>query len=75
MIFKPSLAEQVDTRVIIDYTNWRGERYEREITPHSIEWGSNQWHPEPQFLMLAWCHKSKANKCFAVNKIHSWREA
>lgn len=72
--FALSLSDKLETTVTIDYTNWRGERYTRQITPKSICWGSNSWHPEPQFLMTAWCHKSQAKKCFAIKNIHSWRE-
>ena len=39
--------------VTIPYTNWRGEFAMREIVPEALFWGSNEWHPEPQWLILA----------------------
>ena len=75
LLFTPHLGNVLTVDITIDYTNWRGQRYKRRITPKSISWGSNSWHPEPQFLMLAWCHVSKAEKCFAVKNIHSWEES
>jgi predicted DNA-binding transcriptional regulator YafY len=35
------------------YTNWKGERALRTITPLRVFYGSNQWHPEPQWLLEA----------------------
>jgi hypothetical protein len=39
--------------VIIDYTNWRGERAMRRVQPISFEFASNRWHVEKQWLMTA----------------------
>lgn len=35
------------------YTNWRGETAERRVSPLSVEFGSTEWHPEPQALLRA----------------------
>lgn len=35
------------------YTNYRGEHSIRRAWPIRLEWGSNEWHPEPQWLLLA----------------------
>lgn len=72
--FKPHIGNAIGTRVTIDYTNWRGERSKRDIGPLAIEWGSNEWHKEPQFLLSAWCFTTKAKRCFAIKDIHSWEE-
>jgi hypothetical protein len=61
--------------VVIDYTNYRGERSERRISPMSIGWGSNQWHPERQWLLSAVDIKKGEIRQFAVKDIHSWRPA
>ena len=37
--------------VEIDYTNWRGERKLRKIEPLALILGSNEWHPETQWLI------------------------
>lgn len=67
--------QRKENKVQIDYTNWKGERRERLITPRQggIFWGSNEWHKEPQWLLRAFCHEKKAERVFAVKDIHSWR--
>jgi predicted DNA-binding transcriptional regulator YafY len=63
-------------RVIIDYTNHRGERSEREIIPAETYWvdqGENQYHPRPQYLLHAFDIKKNAWRDFAHSQIHSWK--
>lgn len=62
-------------RVVIDYTNWRGGRSEREITSEGAYFGANEWHTEPQWLLVAWDHGRNARRTFALAGIHSWRLA
>jgi len=61
--------------VTIDYTNWRGERRTRNVLPISIKFGSNEWHRDPQWLMLAAdLETPRADpKWFALAGIHSWQ--
>lgn len=65
-------TEENTKTVTIDYTNWRGERSERIIIPLEIVFESNQWHPEPQWLLRAWDVEKKAERLFALQTIHSW---
>lgn len=60
--------------VTIDYTNWRKERRLRKIVPVAITFGSNDYHPEPQWLLLAKDQEKdeKVIKTFAMNRIHEW---
>lgn len=58
--------------VVIDYTNHRGERSLRTITPHNVRFGSSQWHPEPQWMLEAWDHDRDAHRSFAMADIHEW---
>jgi len=61
-------------RVKIVYTNWRGVKAERLITPISIRLGKNQWHPKECYLLNAYdCQKMEV-RTFAVKDIHSWEE-
>jgi predicted DNA-binding transcriptional regulator YafY len=62
--------------VVIDYTNWRGDRREREIRPLSsgLQFTKNQWHPDPQWLLQAVDVESGSVRTFAMRNIHSWRE-
>ena len=58
--------------VTIDYTNWRGERRQRRIVSCGIMFGSNEWHPEPQWLLLAKDEGDSTIKTFAMVNIHTW---
>jgi predicted DNA-binding transcriptional regulator YafY len=62
-------------RVIIDYTNWRGERSEREILPQRIAFMRSEWHPNPQWILIAYDYGKEAERTFAIKDIHSWRPA
>ncbi len=59
-------------RVSIEYTNWRGERRVREIIPLTLEFGVNDWHPKPQYLLRAIDVETTTEKEFAMEGIHSW---
>lgn len=62
--------------VMIDYTNWRGERRVRRITPISVAWTNTEHHPKLQWLLLCmdWEHGGE-RRMFAMSGIHEWREA
>jgi len=58
----------------IDYTNYKNEREIRTVLPIKIEFGSNEWHPDPQWLMLAYDFERRALRTFSLRGIHSWSE-
>jgi predicted DNA-binding transcriptional regulator YafY len=58
--------------VVIDYTNWRGERSKRRIQPLRITFGNNEWHPDKQWLLKAIDLDKKEIRFFALANIHSW---
>ena len=57
--------------VLIDYTNWRGERAVREVVPISMKFGANEWHPQEQWMMLAHDIAKDESRWFAMSGIHS----
>lgn len=59
--------------VMIDYTNWRGERAMRRIRPLAVIFENNEWHPKTQWLLEAVDVELAANRTFAMSNIHSWR--
>lgn len=63
-------APVVGQAVFIDYTNYRGVREIREITPIDIRWDSTAFHPEPQWLLRAFDTNSQAERSFAMVDIH-----
>jgi predicted DNA-binding transcriptional regulator YafY len=67
-------AEQV---VVIDYTNWRGERSARQIIPeaHTFRFEDTPYHPGPQWVFDAFdCGKAEV-RTFAMKGVHSWSPA
>ena len=63
--------------VVVDYTNWQGKRAERLILPISgtMRLGSNEWHPELQWLFDAFDVAKDEDRVFALAGIHSWKPA
>lgn len=72
MTQNPQPEEGVSCEVVIDYTNWKGERRLRRIVPQSIVFGSTEWHPEVQWLLEAEDVEKKETRSFALNSIHAW---
>ena len=59
--------------VIIDYTNWRGERAMRRIRPTGrVTFENNEWHPETQWLLEAVDIDKGEIRSFALANIHYW---
>ena len=61
--------------VVIEYTNHRGDRGKRVIKPILIEFTSSLWHPEPQWVLVAFDVEKSARRGFALKDIHSWEPA
>lgn len=59
-------------QIWIDYTNWRGERDWRRIEPREINFLSTDYHPEPQWLLMAWDQEKGDWRSFAIKDIHAW---
>lgn len=58
--------------VVIDYTNWKGERSLRRINPVALLFTSNEFHPEEQWLLLADDLDKNARRWFAMKDVHMW---
>ena len=58
--------------VRILYTNHRGETRPRLIRPMRLLFTSNEWHPEPQWMLQAWDLEKDIERTFAMLKILSW---
>jgi hypothetical protein len=59
--------------LLVDYTNWKGERRSRVIKPIEMEWGSTQWHPIHQWLLRAKDMEDGKVKHFALDGFHSMK--
>lgn len=58
--------------VVIDYTNWRGERRERTVKPIGIAFTSTPHHPQLQWIMWALDEERAVLRAFAMKNIHSF---
>ncbi len=61
--------------VIIDYTNWRGERRERLVEPIMIAFTHTEHHPTPGWLMLCRDIEKGEKRWFAMCDVHAMRPA
>lgn len=50
----------------VPYKNYKGETAVRNIMPITVYYGSNEWHPEEQWLMVAWDADKKALRTFSL---------
>lgn len=60
------LCKERPVRLRIVYKNWRGEIGDRVIEPKEVQFGSNKWHPKPQWLLTAFDVKKQALRSFAM---------
>jgi predicted DNA-binding transcriptional regulator YafY len=58
--------------VSFTYTNWRGETGLRKVLPVMIMFGSTEFHPEPQWLLVAYDLNRQAQRTFAMSGIKDW---
>lgn len=59
----------------VDYTNWEGKRriYVLQLMGDKpMFWGSNEWHPKPQWLLCAKEVGREGIKTYAMENVHSW---
>ena len=48
------------------YTSYKGVRGLRRATPRQLVFKSTEHHPEPQWIMVAWCEDRDAIRDFAL---------
>jgi len=59
--------------VLLDYTNYRGERAIRRVIPQAFGWFKTEFHPEDQWMMRAYDLDKKVDRIYAMKDIHSWK--
>lgn len=55
------------------YKNWRGETRERHVRPQGFDYGSNEWHSEPQWFLVGIDVETGEQRYFAMKDIKSFR--
>jgi hypothetical protein len=68
-------SELDELTVQILYKNYRGETAWRTVRPVRIHFGSNEWHPVPQWLMDAMDIERAVERSFAMKDIERWSPA
>jgi predicted DNA-binding transcriptional regulator YafY len=63
------------TDVTFTYTNYCGKTATRLVRPIMVAFGSNAFHPEPQWLLHAWDLHKEAERTFAMKDIKDWDPA
>ena len=52
-----------------NYTNHRGVTEQREVAFGAIQYGSNDYYPEPQWFLYCYDRSRGAMRSFALNRI------
>lgn len=64
---------ELDKKVTILYTNYKGETRYRDIIPKSIEYKSTDWHKEEQWILNAFDIEKNDDRGFAIKDIKEWK--
>lgn len=55
-----------EKKVVVQYTNYRGETSNRRIEVAHVWYGATQWHTEPQWFAMAWDCDKREYRDFAL---------
>ena len=64
---------ELNKKVTILYTNYKGETRYREIIPKNIEYKSTDWHKEEQWILTAFDIEKNDDRGFAIKDIKEWK--
>lgn len=56
--------------VVLDYTNWKGERRDRRIMPLTLWFGVSEFHDTPQWFIRAMDLERNVMRDFSLSTIH-----
>ncbi len=62
----------IERKIKICYTNYKGETAIRQIIPLQIWYGSTEYHPEEQWLLEAYDVDKQASRSFSLKDIRAW---
>lgn len=58
------------TPLVIDYTNWKGERRNRRVMPLTLWFGVSEFHDEAQWFLRAIDLERNVMRDFSLSTIH-----
>ena len=61
-----------EKQIKIVYTNYKGETAVRTIIPKEIKYGKTEYHPEEQWLLVAFDIEKQAERTFAMKDVRAW---
>ena len=64
---------ELNKKVTILYTNYKGETRYREIIPKSIEFKATEWHKEEQWILNAFDIEKNDDRGFALKDLKEWK--
>ena len=56
--------------IMVDYTNYKGERSIRRIFPTNMFYGTTEYHPQPQYLLTVHDFDKKDQRIYALSGFH-----
>lgn len=62
--------EHRERTVTAVYTNWKNETEVRRFIPLELYFGKTEYHPEEQWLLLAWDLEKEAERTYALKDFH-----
>ena len=69
------LAGDNNPILLIDFTNYKGERRERKVRPlrRALWFGVTKHHPECQWFLHAWDLEKNEERDFPIKNMHAWK--
>ena len=64
---------EIERQVLIDYTNYKGERRSRIVVPKKIRFMETPHHKPAQWVLDALDLEKNAIRSYALKDIHSWK--
>lgn len=66
------MEQDISRKFRLDYTNHRGERAVRVVTPIRVWYGKTPWHADEQWLLEVLDHERGASRNYALGDIWNW---
>ena len=72
-MFITTPIEFIGAHVSFTYINYKDEVEERNVLAEQVVWSATEWHPTPQFMLIAFDKDRKQYRAFAMDKISNLR--
>lgn len=55
-----------DKPIQFEYINHRGKIELRNVFPYGLDYGENEWYPQPQWFVRCWDYDKESERSFAL---------